>query len=202
MFRKIVGVSAVQRHAAQRFTAIFAINFRAFTGFTGLEAAPVIENSIDTSSDVFKENASRMASLVLDLQAQAARIRLGGGEEARKRHLSRNKLLPRDRIDQLLDAGSPFLELSQFAGYKLYSDDVPAGGIITGIGRVSGVECIIVANDSTVKGGTYYPREILVFNDFMKSVDSGGANLPNQADVFPDKEHFGRIFYNQATMSG
>ncbi|KAJ3111119.1 Methylcrotonoyl-CoA carboxylase beta chain, mitochondrial [Phlyctochytrium bullatum] len=119
-----------------------------------------------------------MNILTAKLRQDVERIKQGGGEVARKRHLSRNKLLPRDRIDALLDKGSPFLELSQFAGHQLYEDDVPAGGIITGIGRVSGIECVIVANDSTVKGGSYYP-----------------------ADVFPDKEHFGRIFYNQATMS-
>ncbi|ORY19980.1 carboxyltransferase subunit of acetyl-CoA carboxylase [Rhizoclosmatium globosum] len=171
----------------------------------GLERAPVIEDAIDTSSDEFKDNALRMNNLVADLQAQVARIKQGGGEEARKRHLSRKKLLPRDRIDQLVDPGSPFLELSQFAGYNLYKDDVPAGGIITGIGRVSGVECVIVANDSTVKGGTYYPitvKKHLRAQEIAKENRLPCANLPNQADVFPDKEHFGRIFYNQATMSG
>ncbi|KAJ3063598.1 Methylcrotonoyl-CoA carboxylase beta chain, mitochondrial [Podochytrium sp. JEL0797] len=180
---------------------------------SGFEKAPIIQDAIDTSSDEFKDNALRMEKLVLDLQSQVDRIKQGGGEASRKRHLSRNKLLPRDRIDQLVDPGSPFLELSQFAGYNLYKDDVPAGGIITGIGRVSGVECVIVANDSTVKGGTYYPitvKKHLRAQEIAKEnrlpcvylVDSGGANLPNQADVFPDKEHFGRIFYNQATMSG
>ncbi|TEA36254.1 hypothetical protein DBR06_SOUSAS18910021, partial [Sousa chinensis] len=145
----------------------------------------------------------------------------GGGEKARARHISRGKLLPRERVDNLIDPGSPFLELSQFAGYQLYGDEeVPAGGIITGIGRVSGVECIIVANDATVKGGTYYPvtvkkhlraQEIAMQNrlpciylgkcTYFSSVDSGGANLPRQAEVFPDRDHFGRIFYNQAVMS-
>ncbi|KAJ3328948.1 Methylcrotonoyl-CoA carboxylase beta chain, mitochondrial [Blyttiomyces sp. JEL0837] len=177
------------------------------------EKAPVIENLIETSSDEFKENARRMDALTANLRDEVGKIKQGGGEEARKRHLSRKKLLPRDRIDALLDKGSPFLEFSQFAGYKLYEDDVPAGGIITGIGRVSGVECVIVANDSTVKGGTYYPitvkkhlraQEIARENKLpcIYLVDSGGANLPRQADVFPDKEHFGRIFFNQATMSG
>ncbi|KAJ3124390.1 Methylcrotonoyl-CoA carboxylase beta chain, mitochondrial [Nowakowskiella sp. JEL0407] len=138
---------------------------------------------------------------------------IGGGNEARKRHLSKNKLLPRDRIETLLDQGSPFLEFSQLAGLKLYDEDVAAGGIITGIGRVSGVECVIVANDPTVKGGSYYPitvkkhlraQEIAKENHLpcIYLVDSGGANLPRQSDVFPDKEHFGRIFYNQATLSG
>ncbi|CAG8496758.1 4450_t:CDS:10 [Scutellospora calospora] len=145
--------------------------------------ASILKNNVDIKSEEFKYNATKMNELVKDLETLINKISLGGGEEARKRHLDRKKLLPRDR--------SPFLEFSQLAGYKLYSDDVPAGGIITGIGRVSGVECVIVANDSTVKGGTYYPI----------TVDSGGANLPQQAEVFPDRDHFGRIFYNQATMS-
>ena len=138
---------------------------------------------------------------------------IGGGIEARKRHLGREKLLPRDRVDRLLDPGSPFLELSQLAGYNLYgNDEVPAGGVITGIGRVSGTECVIVANDPTVKGGTYYPitvkkhlraQEIARENNLpcLYLVDSGGANLPHQAEVFPDRDHFGRIFYNQANLS-
>ncbi|KAJ3261689.1 Methylcrotonoyl-CoA carboxylase beta chain, mitochondrial [Boothiomyces macroporosus] len=174
---------------------------------------PVIKNTIDTDSAQFKENATAQARLVADLRAKVEQIKLGGGEKARQRHLERKKLLPRDRIDQLIDPGTPFLELSQFAGYELYDDDVPAGGIITGIGRVSGVECVIVANDPTVKGGSYYPitvkkhlraQEIARENHLpcIYLVDSGGANLPRQADVFPDKEHFGRIFYNQATLSG
>ncbi|KAI9145304.1 methylcrotonoyl-CoA carboxylase beta chain [Paraphysoderma sedebokerense] len=153
-----------------------------------------------------------MEALVQDLKEKIAKIKLGGGETARQRHLKRNKLLPRDRIDSLLDPGSPFVELSQFAGYNLYEDDVPAGGILTGIGRVKGVECMIVANDPTVKGGTYYPitvRKHLRAQEIAREnrlpciylVDSGGANLPRQADVFPDKEHFGRIFFNQANMS-
>ncbi|WAQ99364.1 MCCB-like protein, partial [Mya arenaria] len=137
----------------------------------------------------------------------------GGGEKARERHVSRNKLLPRDRINKLLDPESPFLELGQLAGYELYKgEDVPAGGIITGIGRVAGVECMIVANDPTVKGGSYYPitvkkhiraQEVAQQNNLpcIYLVDSGGANLPRQADVFPDRDHFGRIFFNQANMS-
>ncbi|KAJ1334525.1 hypothetical protein BSLG_007680 [Batrachochytrium salamandrivorans] len=176
------------------------------------ETATVIPNKIDTGMPEFKENAARVARLTQQLRDDVAKIRLGGGEVARKRHLSRNKLLPRDRVDALLDPGSPFLELSQFAGYELYEDSVPAGGIVTGIGRVSGVECMIVANDSTVKGGTYFPitvkkhlraQEIAKENNLpcIYLVDSGGANLPQQADVFPDKEHFGRIFFNQANMS-
>uniref|UniRef100_A0A672SW46 methylcrotonoyl-CoA carboxylase n=1 Tax=Sinocyclocheilus grahami TaxID=75366 RepID=A0A672SW46_SINGR len=154
-----------------------------------------------------------MQVLVKELKDRAEKIKLGGGEKARNLHTSRGKLLPRERIDRLLDPGSPFLEFSQFAGYQLYgSEEVPAGGIITGIGRVSGVECIIVVNDATVKGGTYYPvtvkkhlraQEIAQQNHLpcIYLVDSGGANLPRQADVFPDRDHFGRIFFNQARLS-
>ena len=148
-----------------------------------------------------------------ELNSRIGNIVLGGGEKYRKLHQSRGKLLPRDRIETLIDEGSPFLELSQLAAYDLYGDEeVPAAGIITGIGRVNGVECLIVANDATVKGGTYYPmtvkkhlraQEIAQQNNLpcIYLVDSGGANLPRQADVFPDREHFGRIFYNQANLS-
>jgi 3-methylcrotonyl-CoA carboxylase beta subunit len=153
-----------------------------------------------------------MQSQVDDLMKLVAKVKLGGDEVARKKHESRGKLLARDRIDNLLDAGSPFLEVGQLAGYQLYEEDVPSGGMVAGIGRVSGQEVVIVANDATVKGGTYYPitvkkhlraQEIALQNRLpsIYLVDSGGANLPRQADVFPDKEHFGRIFYNQATMS-
>ncbi|KAI8997090.1 methylcrotonoyl-CoA carboxylase beta chain [Pilobolus umbonatus] len=176
------------------------------------EAASVLPNNIETASASFKENAEKMQLLVDDLNLKTEKIKLGGGEVARKRHLSRKKLLTRDRINRLLDPNSPFLELSAFAGYNLYEDDVPAGGIVTGIGRVNGVECMVVANDPTVKGGSYYPitvkkhlraQEIAKENNLpcIYLVDSGGANLPRQADVFPDREHFGRIFYNQANMS-
>ncbi|CAO3608969.1 unnamed protein product [Cunninghamella blakesleeana] len=176
------------------------------------EQANVLPNKVETASASFKENATKMDELVKDLEQKIEKIKLGGGESARKRHLSRNKMLPRDRINRLLDPNSPFLELSQLAGYELYEDDVPAGGIITGIGRVSGVECMIVANDPTVKGGSYYPitvkkhlraQEVAKENNLpcVYLVDSGGANLPRQADVFPDREHFGRIFFNQANMS-
>ncbi|CAO3595681.1 unnamed protein product [Absidia cylindrospora] len=167
---------------------------------------------VETASNSFKENAAKMNALIEDLELKTEKIKLGGGEAARKRHLSRNKMLPRDRINRLLDPNSPFLELSQLAGYELYDDEVPAGGVISGIGRVSGVECMVVANDPTVKGGSYYPitvkkhlraQEIAKENNLpcVYLVDSGGANLPRQADVFPDREHFGRIFYNQANMS-
>lgn len=181
-------------------------------GYHGDTVAP-LGTQLDAGSAVYQENYEQMKALVDQLRERAQRIRLGGNEKARARHTARGKLLPRERIDNLLDPGSPFLELSQFAGYQLYGDEeVPAGGIITGIGRVSGVECMIVANDATVKGGTYYPvtvkkhlraQEIALQNRLpcIYLVDSGGANLPRQADTFPDRDHFGRIFYNQAIMS-
>uniref|UniRef100_A0A8C3A027 methylcrotonoyl-CoA carboxylase n=1 Tax=Cyclopterus lumpus TaxID=8103 RepID=A0A8C3A027_CYCLU len=162
---------------------------------------------------VFQENYERMQVIVEELKSRTEKVKLGGGEKARRLHTSRGKLLPRERIDRLLDPGSPFLEFSQFAAYELYGkEEVPAGGILTGIGRVSGVECVIVANDATVKGGTYFPvtvkkhlraQEIAQQNHLpcIYLVDSGGANLPRQADVFPDRDHFGRIFYNQARLS-
>ena len=173
----------------------------------------VLKSAVNARSEEFRNNADHMEKLVADLKDQIATIKLGGGERARDRHTGRGKLLPRERIRQLLDVGSPFLELSQLAAHGMYSDeDVPAAGIITGIGRVSGVECVIVANDATVKGGSYYPmtvkkhlraQEIALENNLpcIYLVDSGGANLPRQDDVFPDRDHFGRIFFNQATMS-
>jgi 3-methylcrotonyl-CoA carboxylase beta subunit len=172
----------------------------------------VIKTAIDPRSALFQANAASMRDSVADLRARVATIRDGGGATARERHLSRGKLLPRDRVRTLLDPGSPFLELSQLAAYGMYGGDVPAAGIITGIGRIMGRECVVVVNDATVKGGTYYPitvkkhlraQEIARQNRLpcLYLVDSGGANLPNQDEVFPDREHFGRIFYNQATMS-
>ena len=172
----------------------------------------ILKSSVDTRSDLFAGNAAAMKDAVADLREKVAQIEQGGGEKARDRHLGRGKLLPRDRIDTLLDEGTAFLEFSQFAGWEMYEDTVPAGGILTGIGRVSGRECVIVANDATVKGGTYFPitvkkhlraQEIARQNNLpcIYLVDSGGANLPQQDDVFPDRDHFGRIFYNQATMS-
>ena len=171
-----------------------------------------IISKINPRSPEFIENAAHMQVQVDDLKVKLAAIKLGGGERSRERHLSRGKLLPRDRVYALLDSGSAFLELSQLAAYEVYDDNVPAAGIITGIGRVGGQECIIVANDATVKGGTYYPltvkkhlraQTIAQENNLpcIYLVDSGGANLPNQDDVFPDREHFGRIFFNQANMS-
>jgi len=172
-----------------------------------------VGSEAERRSDVYLENYDNMVELVDDLKEKVAKISLGGDDRARKRHMSKGKLLPRKRIKQLLDPGSAFLEFSQFAGYDLYGKEVVnAGGIITGIGRVSGRECLIVANDATVKGGSYYPITVqkhLRAQTIAKQnhlpciylVDSGGANLPRQAEVFPGKEHFGRIFYNQATMS-
>jgi 3-methylcrotonyl-CoA carboxylase beta subunit len=153
-----------------------------------------------------------MRELVAELRDHLARVRLGGGEAARRRHLGRGKLLVRDRVDRLLDPGSPFLEVGALAAHGMYDDAVPSAGIVTGIGRVAGRECVVVANDATVKGGTYYPitvkkhlraQEIARVDRLpcLYLVDSGGAFLPMQDEVFPDREHFGRIFYNQATMS-
>ena len=172
----------------------------------------ILTSAADPRSDACRANEAAMAALVARLRAEVERIREGGGEAARKRHLDRGKLLPRDRIRTLLDAASPFLEFSQLAAQGMYGAEVPAAGIITGIGRVSGRECVIVANDATVKGGTYYPmtvkkhlraQEIAEQNRLpcIYLVDSGGANLPNQDEVFPDRDHFGRIFFNQARMS-
>lgn len=172
----------------------------------------VLTSRINPRSQAFQNNARAMEVLVSDLQQQIRKTALGGSEKARQRHLGRGKLLPRDRVEQLLDPGTPFLELSPMAAHDVYDNDSPGAGLITGIGRVSGVECMVVCNDATVKGGTYYPltvkkhlraQEIAMENRLpcIYLVDSGGANLPNQDAVFPDKDHFGRIFYNQANMS-
>jgi 3-methylcrotonyl-CoA carboxylase beta subunit len=173
---------------------------------------PAIKSRIDTGSDAFKANAAHHRALVEDVRAQVSKVSEGGGAEAQKKHTARGKLLPRERVRALLDPGSPFLELSQLAAFGMYGDDAPAAGIITGIGRVEGREVMVVANDATVKGGTYYPmtvkkhlraQEIALQNRLpcVYLVDSGGAFLPLQDEVFPDKEHFGRIFYNQANLS-
>src|SRR3954466_2331338 len=173
---------------------------------------PLIDSKLNPRSDDFKANAAAMQKVVDDLRARLAAMSAGGGEAAAARHVARGKLLPRDRVQMLLDPGTPFLELSQLAAFGMYDDAAPAAGIITGIGRVSGRECVIVCNDATVKGGTYYPmtvkkhlraQEIADQNRLpcIYLVDSGGANLPNQDDVFPDRDHFGRIFYNQANLS-
>jgi 3-methylcrotonyl-CoA carboxylase beta subunit len=173
---------------------------------------PVLTTSLNPRSPDYVENSERNRGLIEDLRARVETIKRGGGDRARERHLSRGKLLPRERVRTLLDAGSPFLELSQFAAYGMYGEDIAAAGLVTGIGRVAGQECMIVANDATVKGGTYYPitvkkhlraQEIAQTNHLpcIYLVDSGGANLPQQDEVFPDRDHFGRIFYNQANMS-
>ncbi|CAM5442159.1 carboxyl transferase domain-containing protein [Thauera mechernichensis] len=172
----------------------------------------VIKSSINTRSEDFQANAASLRAQVEDLRAKAAQVSLGGGEAARAKHTARGKLLPRDRVGHLLDPGTPFLEVGQMAAYGMYEDEAPSAGVITGIGRVQGVECMIVANDATVKGGTYYPmtvkkhlraQEIAEQNNLpcIYLVDSGGAFLPKQDEVFPDRDHFGRIFFNQANMS-
>jgi 3-methylcrotonyl-CoA carboxylase beta subunit len=172
----------------------------------------ILSSAADPRSETFRANAEAMVALVADLRGQVDRVRLGGGEAARAKHLARGKLLPRDRVRVLIDPGSPFLEFSQLAAHGMYGGEIAGAGIITGIGRVMGRECVIVANDATVKGGTYYPvtvkkhlraQEIARENRLpcLYLVDSGGANLPNQDEVFPDRDHFGRIFYNQAQMS-
>jgi 3-methylcrotonyl-CoA carboxylase beta subunit len=172
----------------------------------------VIKSSINTRSDEFKANAAAMRALVDDLHEKTEQVARGGSEEARQKHLARGKLLARDRVNGLLDPGSGFLELSPLAAYGMYGGDVPAASVVTGIGRVNGVECMIVANDATVKGGTYYPltvkkhlraQEVALENRLpcIYLVDSGGAFLPMQDEVFPDRDHFGRIFFNQANLS-
>ncbi|HET7674161.1 MAG TPA: carboxyl transferase domain-containing protein [Gammaproteobacteria bacterium] len=173
---------------------------------------PTLKSAIDKNSKEFQANAAHMRGLVDELKARQQQAALGGSERARARHTERGKLLPRDRIDALLDTGSPFLELSPLAANGLYDDQAPAAGLVTGIGQVHGREVMVVANDATVKGGTYFPltvkkhlraQEVALENNLpcIYLVDSGGAFLPLQDEVFPDKEHFGRIFYNQARMS-
>src|SRR5205809_7381292 len=171
-----------------------------------------LTSAIDPGSAEFARNAEAMKALVADLRGTLEAAMQGGSEEARARHVARRKLLARERIGLLLDPGKPLLELSPLAAHGMYGGDVHSASIITGIGRVSGRECVIVANDATIKGGTYYPMTVkkhLRAQDIAREnhlpciylVDSGGANLPNQTDVFPDRDHFGRIFYNQATLS-
>ncbi|WP_313303194.1 carboxyl transferase domain-containing protein [Diaphorobacter sp.] len=172
----------------------------------------ILGTQLNARSADFQANAQAMQGVVDDLRAQTERLAQGGGEAARAKHVARGKLLPRERVQRLLDPGTPFLELSPLAALNMYNNDAPGAGVITGIGRVKGVDCMIVCNDATVKGGTYYPmtvkkhlraQEIAQQNQLpcIYLVDSGGANLPNQDDVFPDREHFGRIFFNQANMS-
>ena len=178
---------------------------------------PVLQSKLSVRSADFQTNVLAMRALVLDLQAQIDRVQGGGGEAARAKHAARGKLLPRERVQMLLDPGTPFLELSPLAAMGMYpdrdgSDSAPCAGLIAGVGRISGVDCMVVCNDATVKGGSYYPltvkkhlraQEVALQNRLpcVYLVDSGGANLPSQDEVFPDREHFGRIFFNQATMS-
>ncbi len=173
---------------------------------------PALASKLNPRSEDFKANATAMRALVDDLNARLAEVVQGGGDAPRKKHVARGKLLPRDRVEMLLDPDTPFLEIAPLAGLDMYDNVAPGASLIAGIGRVSGVDCMIVCNDSTVKGGTYYPmtvkkhlraQEIALQNRLpcIYLVDSGGANLPNQDDVFPDRDHFGRIFYNQANMS-
>src|SRR6195256_1193712 len=173
---------------------------------------PVLSSSFDRASEAARVNRDSMSGLVADLHKKLDAIRQGGPEKAREKHTKAGKLLPRDRVERLLDPGSPFLEIAPLAALDLYDNDAPSAGIVTGIGRVSERLCVIVANDATVKGGTYYPltvkkhlraQEIALENRLpcLYLVDSGGAFLPRQDEVFPDRDHFGRIFFNQATMS-
>ncbi|MBU0824787.1 MAG: methylcrotonoyl-CoA carboxylase, partial [Alphaproteobacteria bacterium] len=175
-------------------------------------SAPVLGTNVDPDSDEFRIRAAHNRALKDELWARVAEAALGGNEKSRERHTSRGKLLPRERVERLLDPGSPFLEIGQLAANDLYDGEVPGAGLICGIGRVSGRQCMIVCNDATVKGGTYYPltvkkhlraQEIALENRLpcIYLVDSGGANLPHQDQVFPDRDHFGRIFFNQANMS-
>src|SRR5205814_230455 len=179
---------------------------------TGRAGVAQIASIVDTSAEEFRTSAAGMRALVAELGQRRAEAAEGGPPRARERHLERGKLLPRDRVMRLIDPGSPFLELSPLAAYGMYEDAIQGAGIITGVGRIEGRECVIVCNDSTIKGGTYYPmtvkkhlraQEVARENRLpcIYLVDSGGANLPHWTDVFPDREHFGRIFYNQATMS-
>ena len=172
----------------------------------------VLQSQLNPRSAEFAANAAAMQSVVDDLCAHLERAAQGGGEAARAKHTARGKLLPRERVQMLLDPGTPFLEVAPLAALNMYNNDAPSSGVIVGIGRVSGVDCMIVCNDATVKGGTYYPmtvkkhlraQEIAQQNHLpcIYLVDSGGANLPNQDEVFPDRDHFGRIFFNQANMS-
>jgi 3-methylcrotonyl-CoA carboxylase beta subunit len=175
-------------------------------------SAPRIDSKIAIDGEEFRARVKHNRGLAEKLRADVAKAALGGNEKSRERHASRGKLLPRERVERLLDPGSPFLVIGQLAACDMYKSEVPGAGMIAGIGRVAGRQCMIVANDATVKGGTYYPmtvkkhlraQEIAEANRLpcIYLVDSGGANLPHQAEVFPDRDHFGRIFYNQAQMS-
>ncbi len=172
----------------------------------------IIKSAVDKRSAEFASNTAAMQLLVDELRTRAVAVKRGGSDAARDKHLARDKLLPRDRVRTLLDMGSPFLEIGQFAAYGMYGGEISSAGMIAGIGRIAGQECMVIANDATVKGGTYYPitvkkhlraQEIAQANNLpcVYLVDSGGAFLPMQDEVFPDRDHFGRIFYNQAQMS-
>ncbi|HBN92146.1 MAG TPA: methylcrotonoyl-CoA carboxylase, partial [Hyphomonas sp.] len=173
---------------------------------------PVLKSSLDVSGSKFAANKAAMETLLAELQEKTANAAIGGPEASRKRHVERGKLLPRERVERLLDPGSAFLEIGALAANGMYDNEAPGAGLITGVGRVEGRECLIVCNDATVKGGAYFPmtvkkhlraQEVALENHLpcIYLVDSGGANLPHQSEVFPDREHFGRIFYNQAQMS-
>eukprot|EP00249_Psilotum_nudum_P010231 c22412_g1_i2 orf=380-2509(-) len=217
-----IGFSSVRQHFSKYSNVAGGFDARsgvrnflpgAVRQFTSLDGKfNVLQDSIVTSSQTYKENYKAMDTLLSELRMHVNKIIEGGGPKAVERHRARNKYLPRERINYLLDPGSPFLELSQLAGHNLYDEALPAGGIVTGIGPIHGRLCMLVANDPTVKGGTYYPitvKKHLRAQEIASQcslpciylVDSGGANLPRQADVFPDRDHFGRIFYNQALMS-
>ncbi|EON99617.1 putative methylcrotonoyl- carboxylase beta chain protein [Phaeoacremonium minimum UCRPA7] len=203
---RIVGSASSHPHPWRRTVATFTAAHQA-------GAISTIKSDVDTASDEFKENERAMGEAMTRLAELTRTVQKGGPAKAREKHLARKKMLPRDRVTALIDPGTTFLELSPLAGHELYPEaEVPSGGIITGIGVVEGVTCVIVANDSTVKGGTYYPitvkkhlraQAVAQENNLpcIYLVDSGGANLPHQSDVFPDRDHFGRIFYNQARMS-
>lgn len=203
-------LSRVSRTASIRSSTRRAI--ASYTHPHHASAISVLPTAVDASSREFRENDQQMKELVDRMIDMHSNIAQGGPQKAKDKHIARGKMLPRDRVTALIDPGTSFLELSSLAGHDMYGEEVPAGGIITGIGTVEGITCMIVANDSTVKGGTYYPitvkkhlraQAIAQENKLpcLYLVDSGGANLPHQADVFPDKEHFGRIFFNQARMS-
>ncbi|KAK8122144.1 methylcrotonoyl-CoA carboxylase beta chain- mitochondrial [Apiospora sp. TS-2023a] len=203
----------VPRHSLSRRAPPLCRAVSSYTAPYQANAISVIQTNVDSTSDEFKENERAMGEAMERLERLTRAAQQGGSAKAREKHLARKKLLPRDRVTALIDPGSTFMELSPLAGHELYPEaEVPAGGIITGVGVVEGVTCMIVANDSTVKGGTYYPitvkkhlraQAIAQENNLpcIYLVDSGGANLPHQSEVFPDREHFGRIFYNQARMS-
>ena len=207
MAGRLVGIFSPRRLAARPTLRVCC----AYRKYHGEGVAMQIGTPLEMTEEV-KTNMSHMKALVQNLKQTAAVVEQGGSESVRQRHVSRNKLLVRDRITALLDPGSPFLELSQLAAHGVYEEEVPAAGVVTGVGRISGVECVVVANDATVKGGTYYPltvkkhvraQEVAQQNRLpcVYLVDSGGAMLAMQDSVFPDRDHFGRIFYNQAVMS-